>query len=225
MRITIGKNKLEELIKKQLENFFLFEKKDNDSLNNIIDKALENINYSFSHSKKKYYEENGEVIFSPFNSNQYTIFLYYLSRQAFLSSNRDLADKIYYLNKTLNSVDLFYEVELPEIFMLDHPLGTVIGRAKFSDFFLFSQGCTIGNNGGKYPQIGQHVYLMSDAKIIGDSKIGNYVIISANTYVKDQNIPDLSIVFNDNQNPGKLIIKPITKQYFVENFNYFKEKN
>ena len=46
-------------------------------------------------------------------------------------------DKIYYLNRLLNSVDLFYKVTLPDIFMLDHPLGSVIGRGTFGNYFSF----------------------------------------------------------------------------------------
>lgn len=53
-----------------------------------------------------------------------------------------LADKIYYLNKMMNSVDLFYEIELPMHFGLEHPLGTIMGRAKFGDYFYFYQQCT-----------------------------------------------------------------------------------
>ncbi|TEB40985.1 transferase, partial [Flavobacterium circumlabens] len=34
----------------------------------------------------------------------------------------------------LNSCDLFYEVNLPDIFFLDHPLGTVIGRGVFKNY-------------------------------------------------------------------------------------------
>jgi serine O-acetyltransferase len=42
-------------------------------------------------------------------------------------ANTTLADRIYYLNKALNGLDLFYEVEMPDVFYLDHPVGTVIG--------------------------------------------------------------------------------------------------
>ncbi len=104
----------------------------------------------------------------------------------------------------LNACDLFYEVELPDIFRLDHPVGTVMGRAKYSDYFLFSQNCTVGNNRGIYPQIGQHVWMCTNASIIGNCIIGNNVIIGANACVKDQNIPDNSIVFGQSPN---LIIK------------------
>lgn len=112
----------------------------------------------------------------------------------------NFAEKIYYLNKILHSIDLFYEVELPSIFFFDHPLGSVMGRAKYSDYFSFLQGCTVGNNKGKYPIIGRNVSMLSNSKILGDCHIGNNVILSANSYVIDTDIPDNSIVFGQGRN-------------------------
>ena len=43
-----------------------------------------------------------------------------------------MSDKLYALNKAMASVDLFYQVELPDIFTFDHPLGSVMGRASLS---------------------------------------------------------------------------------------------
>lgn len=91
--------------------------------------------------------------------------------------------------------------------MLDHPVGSVLGRAKYGDYFEFSQNCTVGNNKGVYPTIGNHVRMKSGAKIVGDCNIGNNVILAANTYVKDTNIEDNSVVFGSSPN---LIIKPIS---------------
>ena len=83
----------------------------------------------------------------------------------------------------MNSVELFYEVELPKYFYLDHPLGSVMGRAKYGEYFMFSQGCTVGENKGVYLKIGDFVIMYSNSKIIGASTIGNNCIISANTYI------------------------------------------
>ena len=57
---------------------------------------------------------------------------------------------------------------------------------------------------GKYPEIGKHVVMYSNSKILGESKIGNNVIISANTYIKDEIIPSNCLVFGNSPN---LIIK------------------
>jgi serine O-acetyltransferase len=127
--------------------------------------------------------------------------------------HRSLADRVYYLNKALNGVDLYHEVELPEIFGLDHPLGSVMGRARYSDFFFFSQSCTVGNSRGTYPQFGEEVLMLSGAKVLGNCDIGSHVILSANSYVKDTNIPSCSIVFGSSPD---LVIKQKPLEYFVE---------
>ena len=141
-------------------------------------------------------------------------FLYFLSNYIYAcNNNTSLADRLYYLNKSLNGLDLYYEVNLPEVFFLDHPVGSVIGRGIFGNGFSFSQNCTVGNNKGVYPTLGENVKMMSGSKILGNCKIGNKVVISANTYIKDTDIPSLSLVFSAND---KLIIKPISEQYFEQ---------
>ena len=104
----------------------------------------------------------------------------------------------------MNSCDLFYEIELPEIFMLDHPVGSVLGRAKFGNNFSFTQNCTVGNNNNIFPVIGEHVTMSANSMILGNSKIGNNVILGAGTCIKDDDIPDNSLVFGSSPN---LIIK------------------
>lgn len=183
-----------------------------------IDKALEKSEFCFSHIKNKYYFKTDQVYFSPFHTGQYTIFLYYLSNLVFtLYDHSGLAERIYFLNKILNSVELYYEVVLPEIFFLDHPLGSVMGRATYGNYFCFSQNCTVGMNKGVYPCLGEHVTLMAGVMIVGSSKIGNNCILSANTYIKDQDVPDNSIVFGSSPN---LVIKHRNDAYF-NNESYF----
>lgn len=107
----------------------------------------------------------------------------------------------------LNGVDLFYAIELPEHWNCEHPLSSVMGRAKYGDYFFFYQGCTVGGNHHlEYPVLGHHVTMYSNSKILGKSHIGSNVIIAANAYVKDTDIPDNSIVFGQFPN---LTIKPI----------------
>jgi len=194
-----------DLISNQLK-LFKISKDELTLIHNILPEVKDRIELNFSHSKNKYYKKNSEVFFNPFHSAQWCVFLYYLGNSLYKESkeNSTLCDKIYYLNRMLNSCDLFYEVNLPDVFFLDHPLGTVIGRGIFKNFFSFSQGCTVGNNKGFYPTFGENVKMLSDSKVIGDSNIGNNVIIAANTYIKDTSIPANSTVFGSSPN---LIIK------------------
>lgn len=153
MNLVIPYDEIIKLVHKQIDNIFNLENNEKELINNIFQKVLERCERNFSNSSNKYYTNNGITKFNPYHSGQYCIFLYYLSNEVWKNGNSILADKVYYLNKTLNSCDLFYEVELPNIFMLDHPVGSVMGRAKYSDFFSFGQNCTIGNNKGVYPRL------------------------------------------------------------------------
>lgn len=173
-----------------------------------------------SKSTRKYlvkYSED-EIPFSVFNTTQYAVFLYHMSRVAYeTDKNGENAEKFFCLNKILNSVDIFYAVELPSVWCGEHLLGSVLGRAKYSDYFFFYQGCTVGGSfkdgAINYPEIGEHVIMFSNSKILGRSKIGNNVIISANTYIINEDIPDNCIVFG--QSPD-IVIKKRSKEEMVK---------
>lgn len=149
-----------------------------------------------------------------YHSVQYMILLYWLSRVMFQKdTNGKNAEKVYYLNKVLHSVDIFYEVNLPAVWCAEHPLGSVMGRAQYGDRFFFYQGCTVGGSKDIYPVLGENVILYSNAKILGNCKIGSYVVLAANTYIKNQDIPDNCIVFGQSPN---LVIKQKSKREIQE---------
>ena len=206
MIFEISKEEVVKGVIRQLKSFFSISETEIGILNSLSDKVFDRCSICFSPNTNKYYSKQGVPYFNPYHSGQYTIFLYYFSNTIFheAKDHTRLADKVYYLNKIMNSIDLFYEVELPEIFMLDHPVGTVIGRAQFGSYFSFTQNCTIGNNKGIYPVIGEYVTVSAGSMILGNSKIGNNVILGAGTCIKDDDIPDDSIVFGSSPN---LIIK------------------
>ncbi|HRJ10155.1 MAG TPA: hypothetical protein PK490_19135 [Prosthecobacter sp.] len=207
MVIEPGLDKLRNLVIRQLSNVFEFDGgEDSAALDSGIHSALGRVERCFSGIVlKRYRREDGAVVFNPFHSGQYCIFLYYLGRELSLQGAAGLADRVYYLNRALNGVDLFHQVELPDVFCVEHPLGSVIGRARFGNGFFFAQGVTVGGNKGAYPVIGAHVSMLSNSKVVGASVIGDHVILSANSYVKDTVIPPHSIVFGQDRN---LVIKP-----------------
>lgn len=104
----------------------------------------------------------------------------------------------------MNGIDIFYDVELPEFFTLNHQVGTVIGKGNFSDGFSFIQDCTVGESYGKWPIIGKDCCMCAGSSIIGDSHIGNNVMVGANATIKNEIIPDNVIVFGESPN---LVIK------------------
>ena len=218
MNMVIPQQALVELCVKQLNNMFIFDEVEEMSiLKKGIVQALKKVEANFNKNNIKYYSDNNFPLFNVFNSDHYTVFLYYLSNIIWKEGNPNyLADRIYYLNKTMHSVDLFYEVNLPEYFVLSHPLGSVIGRGIYSNYFFFGQDCTVGGNKGFSPTFEENVALLSGSKVVGNSHIGKNCIISANTYIKDANIPENTIVFGTSPN---LVIKKKSKEYFEKYFS------
>lgn len=201
-----------QLILRQIDTLFLINDTDRTLVNDYFEQALERSERCFSQNPNKYYHCNKETYFNPYHSVQYMTFLYYLSNCIYrVNGNNITSDKLYYLNKTLNGVDLFYTVNMPDHFMAEHPIGSVIGHAKINNGFLFYQNCTVGGfhlPEGRivYPIIGSDVKLFAGSSIIGDCRIGNHVNIGAGTIVKNQHIPSNSNVFGQSPN---LIIKPL----------------
>lgn len=195
--------KLIEVAQKQLKNVFCCTDEQIEILKNVHPQAEYSAKTALSGFNNKYLTAE----LNPFNSVIYCNYLYWLSKNLFLIQENDLADRVYYLNKMLNSVDLFYAIDLPDIWSCEHPLGSVMGRAKYGSHFFFYQGCTVGGNRNKgvleYPVIGENVIMYSNSKVIGNSRIGNNVLISANAYIKNETIPDNSIVFG--QSPDLMI--------------------
>lgn len=114
------------------------------------------------------------------------------------------ADIVYYLNKIMHANDWFYQIKLPVHFLAEHPIGSVLGKANYGDYLFVYQGTTIGGNRKKgklfYPTLGSNVLLYANSTVLGDTKIGNNVIISADTYLLNEDIPDNCIVFGKSPN-------------------------
>jgi serine O-acetyltransferase len=203
--IEIGRERLLALIARQLGSLFEYDAaSDEAALSQALDTAIERCHHCFARNLNKYFRRNDRVHFSPFHSGQYCIFLYYLGHSMARNGSTSLADRVYYLNRALNGVDLFHQIHLPEVFCVEHPLGAVIGRAQIGNYFFFAQGVTVGGNKGAYPVIGSRVTMLSNSKVVGKSIIGDNVILAANSYVKDTYIPANSIVFGQDRS---LVIK------------------
>lgn len=195
------------LLIKQLCALFFIDDDEKEIIESSFPSVIYRLEYNFLRNDNKYYVKNGDAYFNPFHSGQWTIFLYYFSyyvSHCGLPKCKILADKIYYLNKVMNSCDLYHEVCLPDVFKLDHPVGSVMGRATYGNGFEFGQYSTVGNNNGIFPVIGENCRMCMNSAIIGNCHIGDNVIIGAGALVKDTDVPSNVIVFGQSPN---LIIK------------------
>ena len=113
----------------------------------------------------------------------------------------------------MNSVEWYWNIELPNHFIVEHPLGSVLGKGKYGDYFSIYQGVTVGESLKKdkseWPTIGHHVTMFAHSSIIGRCNIGNWVVFSSEAKVKNQDIPDCSIIYGQSPN---LVIKSYNEE-------------
>lgn len=208
---SLSNNELANYISKQLNQFF----PDNNLVEQqqvefYINQAEERVFNCFTGIRKKYFNEDGIVHFNHLMSDQYCMYLYMLANSIYNHrGDETLATKLYYLNKALHGVDIYFTAQLPTIFLLVHPVGTIIGRAKFSDYFIAYQGVTVGClNEGVFPTFKGKTIMYSNAKILGDCEIGDNVCLAADCTVINKTIADNSIVISKG---SQLIILPNEK--------------
>ncbi|QPF82950.1 serine acetyltransferase [Bradyrhizobium genosp. L] len=186
MQLSLGRNELVLYVQKQFENLFP-DGADLGDLPGFIDKALGRVEHCFSRVRLKGFSANGEAWFSHRHSDQYAIFLYYLANTAFREKpGHPIADKAYALNKALHGLDAFYEVELPDVFAVQHPVGTVLGRASYADYFLCYHNCTVGANlDNDYPSFGRGVVMYGGGRVIGKTAVGDNSFVSTGAIIID----------------------------------------
>lgn len=190
MKLSLAQNELTSYVCHQFNNFFpdTAVRVDNTLLASV-DRALLSVQFMCRHVNNKYYFNGEYELFNHRNADQYCIFLYWLSRMAFKEYDRiDIAEKAYLLNKLLHGIDVFYEVKMPRIFAVVHPLGTVLGRASYSDFLLVYQRCGVGSNKGSQPKLGSHLTLHPGATVLGDSCVGNFCSVGADSLLIDNTL-------------------------------------
>lgn len=205
-----------DMLLNQISNNFFKSIDDEMLITKHLPLVLERFEKNISNIDNKYYYkllEDGskEAYFDPLHSCQWMLFLYltantiYKNEKEKIEASRVVCDKIYCQSKNVSGCDLYYEVEMPEIFGFDHPTGSFLGRAKYGNYFTFTQGCTVGNIDNVYPVIGDHVTMLSGSKILGNSHVGNNCFISEGAVVVNTDIADNSIVEGKGAN---FIIKP-----------------
>lgn len=197
MKTSLSSQELADYVRRQMHNLFPGGAMPDDHWAGYIAQALARTDFCFRHVRNKYFQNNGHVFFDHLHTDQYAIFLYYLSNSIYRENGHlALAQKIYAMNKALHAVDLFYAVELPEVFYLQHPVGTVLGRARYSNYFVAYQRCSIGSNlDGKGPTLEEGVILFGGAAVVGRCHVGRNTWFSMGTMLMDQDVPGNSVVF------------------------------
>ena len=220
MILSLPKEELMEYTSNQLNNFF--PDKNIVVLKNyskIVDIALDRLNFCFSHVAFKRYNNSGNTQFMHLYADHYLMYLWFLANTLW-KENCDvtISSKLYYLNKALHSLDCMYDTEMPDIFLVFHASGTMLGKASYSNYFVALQGCTVGSQKGKYPVFGKGVALTANSSVIGDCSIGDRCTISTGTTLFKKNMENESIAFMNYQT-GQLEFKQTKECYAQQFFN------
>lgn len=219
MITSLSKDELIDYTSRQLNYFF----PDNKTVRlneykNVIGIALDRLEFCFKHCTLKHYFNGEDVLFNHLFSDHYVMYVWYLANSLWqANAPSDVCNKLYYLNKTLHGLDCNYNTALPDIFLLFHCSGTMLGKATYSDFFVALQGCTIGSQKGVYPVMDKGVSLTAHSSIIGNCKVGKNVSLSAYTNVFETDIPDKTVAYKDRS--GAVVFKPAKTSYAQTFFN------
>lgn len=118
---------LSKLVLKQLNNFWSV-KPGNGWKKAVFNAHLAVCKNLCSSGNERCYSSRKQLDIS--YSGQYTLFLYYLSRELNRGCDKR-ADYVYYLNKIMHGVDWYHEIKLPVHFGIEHPVGSVLGKAEY----------------------------------------------------------------------------------------------
>ena len=201
MKLSLPLSQLATYLSIQLQHFY----PDAHDMKMIVDICLptviERLDLCFSHIHKKYYRIAHESVFNHLNGDHYAMFLYMMANEAYRKQYIPLAEKCFLLNKALHGIDAFYSIELPEIFLFVHPVGTVLGNAEYQNYFVVYQNVTVGSDlKGIYPRFGEGVVLYAKSSVIGECHLGHNISIAAHAFVRNKTISDNQIVFGVHPN-------------------------
>lgn len=214
MEISLNKADLKIYLKNQLEYHFPDGLTQRYFGGGDVDFAFEEALCRLEHCFKyvvlpAYSDERGQTFFSHLHSDQYAQFLYYFMNSLWKrSQNRIICDKTMLLLRELNSIFMTYKCEMPDIFLFQHTVGTVIGNAQYSDYLLILQNVTINTGVEKERfgtlKLGKGVSLLPGAKIISDEPIGDRVNIGVDAVVYKTAIESDKSVIRDRN--GKIVV-------------------
>lgn len=182
-----------KIIKSQLKNIIGFSVRESE-IDNLVGESLNLFKLNARHIKSKYFSETDDV-FNYLNSDHKCLLLYFLSRLSSLNGNVELADALFLLNKALSGLDLYHSVVFDKTVLFVHPVGSVVGKAKFEGSTVIYQNVTVGaTHANIYPCFRGSCILYSGVSIIGDCTIGDNVIFGAGSSIINMSIPDNSMV-------------------------------
>lgn len=214
MKLSIEKSDLIRSVDLQIR--FFEPSIDTSNLARAIELALERIEFCFSRIRLRGYSYDRGACFDHLHGDQSATFFYFASNSAWSEfGDERLAKALFLLNKMRNGIVIMYDTELPSIFLLNHSVGTVLGKARYSDYFVAYQNVTVGTDRGSKPQLDERVVMYSGSSVLGDCRIGHGVTFAAQSLLLRRNVSADTIV--SGRHPETILtpaIKDIASKYF-----------
>jgi serine O-acetyltransferase len=161
-----------------------------------LPQTFDRVERCFSRIRRKYFFDGERTVFDHRHGDHWAMFLYLLSNTVHREGgSEDLATTLFLLNKAMHGADLFYAVKLPDVFLLIHPVGTVLGNATYGDYLVAYQNCGVGAiEDGTYPVFEGENVLFARAAVLGSCRVGRNVVMGANTFLLNTDVPANSVV-------------------------------
>jgi len=157
--------------------------------------------------------------FDPLHSAHHATFLYHLANEVgVVLGDRATATRLFLLNKALHGLELFYDVEMPEVFALSHTTGLVFAKATFGNQLVFHQNCTVGRKAdGHRPVFGNRVVMYPGSMVIGNCQVRDRTVIAPGVCLVDTDTPgDCYVLPGEAGRPVfKALKKDVWRTYFV----------
>ena len=207
------RQQLLEYLVRQLQHFFPDQQDNIESvLAKDIDAALARLNVCINAVKMWKQDE-----FYYLHSSQYATFLYFLANSIWHNQQDErVCTKLFFLNKALNGIDCFYEIEMPDIFLIGHSVGIVLAKAEYANYLVLYQNSTVGKNHGIAPVLEEGVIMYPNTAIIGSARVRKHSVIAQGVSVINHDTQGNSMVFQGAA--GELVHKPMKHDLLADYF-------
>lgn len=155
--------------------------------------------------------------FDPLHSTQYCTFLYFLANTIWRNTgSTETPTRLFLLNKALNGIDLFYEIDMPPVFFIGHSVGIVFAKATYGNYLVVYQNSTVGKNHGVAPVLGEGVVMYPNTAIIGRCEVGDGTVLSQGVSLINTSTPGHCAVYAGQG--GSVVCKPAARNVLADIF-------
>ena len=211
LQLSLPKDEWPRYVARQLEHFFPDGRMpEKDALfARAVDRALERVEHCFRHVALTAYNREGATWFSHLHADQYTVFLWFVSNEVWkLFEDDGIASRLFCLNKALNGIMCMYDAGMPDVFLILHGCGTVLGKAGYSDYFVCCHGCTVGAVYGEYPILGKGVAMAPYSTVVGSCRVGPCSTIGTQALLRSRDLEGSTLYYRD-MDTGRAMTRPV----------------